>query len=67
MRMTEIIKKKDGDLEAFLAKLKEEERVFRFGMTGSSVKNVKESRTRRKDIARVKTEINRRLREGEKK
>jgi len=65
--MTEIIKKKDADLHAMLDKLKEEDRVFRFSMTGGSVKNVKESRVRRKDIARVKTEISRREREAAKK
>ena len=35
-------------------------RNFRFGMAGSKIKNVKESRNNRKDIARILTELNNR-------
>lgn len=33
-------------------------RAFRFSLSGSKVKNIKEGRTIRKDIARLLTEIN---------
>ncbi len=36
---------------------------FRFGIAGSKVRNVKEGKALRKDIARLKTEISRRKRE----
>ncbi|MDO8564751.1 MAG: 50S ribosomal protein L29 [bacterium] len=43
-----------GELEAVREKL----RAWRFAMTGSKTKNVKEGKGFRKDIARILTELN---------
>ncbi|MCI0533338.1 50S ribosomal protein L29 [bacterium] len=58
-------KKSDGELEKTLHDKREALRVFRFGIAGSRIKNVREGRNERKIIARVLTEENRR-RHGEK-
>ncbi len=50
---------KMNELKKKLADLKEDIRVLRFKAEGSKSKNVKESATLRKQIARVLTEINR--------
>ncbi len=50
---------KANELKKKLADLREEMRVLRFKAEGSKSKNVKESMTLRKQIARVLTEINR--------
>lgn len=47
------------ELTRLVAEKREAVRVFRFAMTGSKTKNVKEGRTVRKEIARLLTEINR--------
>lgn len=56
--MKEIKNKTDQELKDLLSDKREALRVFRFGMSGSKVKNVKESLTTRKDIARMMTELN---------
>ncbi len=48
-----------SELQKKLAILQENVRVIRFKTEGSKSKNVKESATLRKEIARVLTEINR--------
>ena len=50
MKKAELLKK--------LASLQEEVRVIRFKAEGSKSKNIKESATLRKEIARVMTELN---------
>jgi ribosomal protein L29 len=49
---------KGDELKKKLATLREEMRVMRFKMEGSKSKNVKESKTMRKQIARILTEMN---------
>ena len=49
---------KEGELIKKLAILQEDARILRFKAEGSKSKNVKESATLRKQIARVLTEIN---------
>ena len=49
---------KKDELQKKLAILQENARVIRFKAEGSKSKNVKESATLRKEIARVLTEIN---------
>ncbi|OGI62533.1 50S ribosomal protein L29 [Candidatus Nomurabacteria bacterium RIFCSPHIGHO2_01_FULL_40_12] len=50
---------KRNELEKKLGLLEENMRVIRFKAEGSKSKNVKESSSLRKDIARILTEINR--------
>jgi len=50
---------KKEELQAKLAELQESVRVIRFKAGGSKSKNVKETSTLKKQIARVLTEINR--------
>ncbi|OIO33615.1 MAG: 50S ribosomal protein L29 [Candidatus Yonathbacteria bacterium CG_4_10_14_3_um_filter_47_65] len=48
--------KKDSDLEKAFIEKKKKLREFRFGIAGSKIKNVKEARNVRKDVARILTE-----------
>lgn len=54
--------KTDAELTKDLAKHREDLRGLRFNVAGSKVRNVKEAKTLRKEIARVLTELNRRTR-----
>ncbi len=56
--MTDYKNKSKAELEAELRSKKESLRAFRFGMSGSKTKNVKEGRNLRKDVARIMTEMN---------
>ncbi len=47
-----------ADLSKMVSDKRESLRVFRFGTTGAKTKNVKESRTIRRDIARILTVMN---------
>ena len=49
---------KEDELKKELVSLEEQLRVLRFKVQGSKSKNVKESATLRKQIARVLTELN---------
>lgn len=55
--MSELKSKKIEDLTKLLAEKREAIRMFRFGISGSKVKNLKEGANLRKDIARIMTEI----------
>lgn len=57
---TDIKTKKDADLTKEIKQKHESLRKFRFGASGSKVKNVKEGRNLKKDIARMHTELRRR-------
>ncbi|MEK7179112.1 MAG: 50S ribosomal protein L29 [Patescibacteria group bacterium] len=50
--------KKDSELQKELYEKRKALRLFRFGIAGSKIKNVKEGRVLRKDIARIMTELN---------
>lgn len=55
------------ELQKLLGELKERLRVFRFDLAAGKVKNVGEMRVLRKDIARVSTFINQRLKANNQK
>ena len=56
--LKDIAHKTPADLAKLVADKQEALRVFRFGTTGAKAKNVKESRTIRRDIARILTALN---------
>jgi ribosomal protein L29 len=55
--MSEFKNKTAADLEKLLADKREALRAFRFGVSGSKVRNVKEGREIKRDIARIMTEL----------
>lgn len=58
--MSDFKSKNDKELVRELGDKREALRAFRFGVSGSKVKNMNEGKTLRKDIARILTELNRR-------
>ena len=50
-----IRKKNQSELEKELVEKREKLQAFRFGVSGAKVKNVKEARETRRDIARILT------------
>lgn len=62
MKQTEIKERTDKDVRDKLAQLRERMRILRFDLAAGKVKNVREMRAVKKDIARILTEI--RLRVG---
>ena len=60
MKIKEIKEKQDKELHKLLEEKRKSLRIFRFGISGSKVKNVKEGRDTKKDIARILTEIHER-------
>lgn len=58
MEMKEIAKKNKKDLVALLKEKRDSLRNFRFSVSGSSVRNIKEGGLLRKDIARILTQLN---------
>lgn len=53
--MQEFKNKTETDLRKMLTEKREAVRKFRFDVAGSKIKNVREARTLRKDIARILT------------
>lgn len=62
--MTEIQKKKDAELRAFVEEKREILRKERFAIAGSKGRDVKKMRSDRRDIARALTELARRRKEA---
>lgn len=58
MKTKDLQKKTDKELLKELAEKQESLRKFRFGLSGSPTRNVKEGSALRKDIARIKTILN---------
>ncbi|PCI28474.1 50S ribosomal protein L29 [Candidatus Kaiserbacteria bacterium] len=56
--MTDLKKKSVKDLEKLVKEKREELREFRFKNAGSRVRNVKEGRNTRHDVAKILTELN---------
>jgi len=56
--MAEKNTKKESDLHKELAEKRKSLRKFRFEVSGSKVKNIKEARNLKKGIARILTELN---------
>jgi ribosomal protein L29 len=50
--------KSDKDLQKDLGDRRESVRTFRFGIAGSKVRNVKEGRDTKRQIAQILTEVN---------
>jgi len=55
--MNEITKRSDKELEKLLFDKRAAVRQFRFDITGSKAKNLKEGTNLRKDVARIMTEL----------
>lgn len=55
--MSDFAKKTKEELEKDLVQMRESLRKFRFGVAGSSSRNVREGRGLRKDIARILTSL----------
>jgi len=62
--MKDIKSKTEKDLQKELSKKRELLREFRFGLSGTKVKDVKEGANIKKDIARILTELNARRKDG---
>jgi ribosomal protein L29 len=59
--MKDLIKKTEKELKTLLVEKRAALRNFRFSVSGSNVRNVKEGKALKKDIARVLTLINKQL------
>lgn len=59
--MSSLKDKKDTDLQKELAEKRKSLREFRFGVAGSKIKNIKEARNLRREIAKILTELNNRI------
>lgn len=56
--MKELINKTENELKQLLKEKQEALRVFRFAMTGSKTKNLKEGQNLKKEIAQIMTLLN---------
>lgn len=56
--MKDLIKKTEKELQVMLKDKQEALRVFRFALSGSKTRNIKEGQSIRKDIARIMTILN---------
>ncbi len=56
--MSELKTKNEKDLMKLLSEKKTALQSFRFNISGSKIKNVKEGRGLRKEVARIMTELN---------
>ena len=57
MKSNELKKMSDKELMKLLGEKQKAVRQFRFDVTGSKVKNLKEGSSMRKDVARILTEL----------
>jgi ribosomal protein L29 len=58
MKIKELKNKNEKELKALLTEKKSALKDFRFGLSGSKARNIKEGKMLRKDIARVMTVMN---------
>ena len=56
--MSDLIKKTEKELSNLLIEKRKALQTFRFGMSGSKTKNVKEGKNLRKEIAQILTAVN---------
>jgi ribosomal protein L29 len=56
--MKDLINKKEGELKQMLIEKREALRVFKFAMSGSKTKNLKEGAHLKKEIAQILTVLN---------
>jgi ribosomal protein L29 len=61
MKKKEFAKKSPKELVTALGDKKLALRTFRFSVAGSNMRNVKEGKALKKDIARIMTEVNKQL------
>ena len=59
--MADFKNKNEKDLRKMLNEKRETLRSFRFGIAGSKVRDVKEGRNTRREVARILTELNSRM------
>ncbi len=59
--MNDIAKKETVELKRLVAEKREALRVFRFDVSGSKMRNVREGRTIRKEVATILTELRKRI------
>ncbi len=64
--MKDLHKKSIGDLQKSLKELRQKLLSFRFDSATSQIKNVKTARNLKRDIARILTEINKRVKSDNK-
>ena len=57
MANIDLKKKSDKDLEKSLKEKRESLRQFRFGISNSKTRNIKEGKNLKRDIARILTEL----------
>jgi ribosomal protein L29 len=57
MNMKEILKNDKDGMKKMLVEKKQALQQFRFNMQGSKIKNVREGRELRKDVARINTAL----------
>jgi ribosomal protein L29 len=57
MNMKELREKNDADLAKFVAEKQEELRKLRFGVAGSTMRNVHAAKNLRREVAQALTEI----------
>ena len=67
MDFKELKNKKEKDLEKLIEEKRERIRQLRFAIASGKVKNVREMRNLRKDIARILTILNNKEKEGKNK
>lgn len=58
MKIKELVKKNNAELVKTLSEKRAALRDFRFSVSGSNVRNVKEGKVLKKDIARILTLLN---------
>lgn len=58
MAVKNLEKKNEADLLKEMKDKQEDLRHFRFGLSGSKTRNIKSGKNTKKDIARIKTELN---------
>jgi ribosomal protein L29 len=58
MKKTDFTTKSEAELKKLLSEKREALSKFKFGISGSRTKNVKEGRNTRRDIARILTNLN---------
>ncbi len=59
--MNDIAKKETVELKRLVAEKREALRVFRFDVSGSKMRNVREGRTIHKEVATILTELRKRI------
>lgn len=58
MKKTDFTNKSESELKKLLVEKREALSKFKFGISGSRTKNVKEGKNTRRDIARILTTLN---------